>query len=280
MKQKVNFFSARQHALVTQVLIGVNVAIFIAGFLLARGGSGTGLGNRIAIEMATYGPAIRAGEWWRVVSGGFLHYGLIHIGFNMWLLYQVGGFLERTLGRVNFVLLYFASLIGGSLGAMALNPEGFHGGASGAVFGLMGAFTIAFWQRGVKLTQTPLFITLVLNLVITFGSGAVGGPISVGGHVGGLLVGGAVGAMLLRPVRPKLDRAGQLVAVAAIIASAALTVVFAHNDSSCNQVPDRRKFIEQGRVRNSELTCFADDGRALNASAGQFVVHMPARHGH
>jgi hypothetical protein len=143
----------------------------------------------------------------------------------------------------------------------------------------MGAFTIAFWQRGVKLTQTPLFITLVLNLVITFGSGAIGGPISVGGHVGGLLVGGAVGAMLLRPVRPKLDRAGQSVAIAAIVASAALTVVFAHNDSSCNQVPDRRKFIEQGRVRSSELTCLADGVGALSASDGQFVVHMPARHG-
>jgi membrane associated rhomboid family serine protease len=174
---------------------------------------------------------------------------------NMWFLFQVGGFLERTLGRINFILLYFASLIGGSLGAMVLNPNGFHGGASGAVFGLMGAFTIAFWQRGVKLTQTPLFITLVLNLVITFGSGAVGGPISVGGHIGGLLVGGAVGAMLLRPVRPKVDNAGRMVAVAAIVIASVLTVVAAHNEQSCNEIPDRRASLDDGTVETSAIKC-------------------------
>jgi membrane associated rhomboid family serine protease len=245
LRQQVSFVSSAEHSLVTKALIGVNGLIFIIGLIMDKGFPDSVLRNRVALNLATYGPAVRDGEVWRVVSGGFLHYGPIHIAFNMWLLYQVGGFLERTLGRLNFALLYFASLVGGSLGAMVLNADGFHGGASGAVFGLMGAFTIAFMQRGVKLTQTPLFVTLVLNLVITFGSGFAGGSISVGGHLGGLLAGGIVGAVMLRPARPRVDSMGRAVAAAAIVIASAMTLIAVRADNSPNVVPIAREQLRQ-----------------------------------
>ena len=80
----------------------------------------------------------RDGEWYRLVTSGFLHFGIIHLAFNMLLLFQLGQLLEPAIGRIRFGLLYFAALLGGSAGALLLQPNALHGGASGAVFGLMG----------------------------------------------------------------------------------------------------------------------------------------------
>jgi membrane associated rhomboid family serine protease len=138
---------------------------------------------------------VQNGEWYRIVTSGFLHFGLLHVGMNMLLLWQLGQLLEPALGQWRFSLLYFASMFGGAAGALLLTPDGLTGGASGAVFGLMAAAAVGLQQRGVNPMRTGIGGTLILNLLITF---MIPG-ISIGGHVGGALTGAAVGYAMLEP---------------------------------------------------------------------------------
>ena len=113
----------------------------------------------------------------------------------MLVLYQLGQLLERPLGRVKFTLLYFAALLGGSLGVLVLDSGGITGGASGAVFGLMAAAAVGLQHQGINVFSTGLGTTLMLNFFITF---AIPG-ISIGGHVGGAIAGAACGFVMLAP---------------------------------------------------------------------------------
>lgn len=151
--------------------------------------------NSRELDMALSQYFIDNGEWYRLISSGFLHYGLIHVGMNMFLLWQLGQLLEPALNRGRFMLLYFAAMFGGSAGALALSPDALTGGASGAVFGLMAAAAVGLQQRGVNPMKTGIGGTLLLNLLITF---TIPG-ISIGGHVGGALMGAAVGYAMLEP---------------------------------------------------------------------------------
>jgi membrane associated rhomboid family serine protease len=155
--------------------------------------AGTINGRELDMALSLY--FIDNGEWYRLISSGFLHYGLFHVGMNMFLLWQLGQLLEPALNRGKFTLLYFAAMFGGSAGALALSPNALTGGASGAVFGLMAAAAIGLQQRGVNPMKTGIGGTLILNLLITF---TIPG-ISIGGHVGGALMGAAVGYAMLEP---------------------------------------------------------------------------------
>jgi membrane associated rhomboid family serine protease len=174
----------------TYVLIAVNVIAFIA--MTASGGSITDPGGTVYQHGALYGPLVADGEWWRIVTAGFLHAGIIHIAFNMYFLYFLGTILEPMIGKLRFGLIYAVSLVGGSLGALLLSPNTPVVGASGAVFGLMGAAILAMRARGIDPMQSGLGVTLVLNLGITF---LIPG-IAIGGHIGGLIAGGIAGYLL------------------------------------------------------------------------------------
>jgi membrane associated rhomboid family serine protease len=115
----------------------------------------------------------------------------------MLMLYQLGQLLERPLGRAKFALLYAASLLGGSFGVLILSDQqsGIHGGASGAVFGLMAAAAIGLQRQGVNVMSTGLGTTLLINIVLTF---SIRG-ISIGGHVGGAIAGAICGFVMLAP---------------------------------------------------------------------------------
>jgi membrane associated rhomboid family serine protease len=160
------------------------------------GGSAAGKlgGGSIVDHGALYGPAIHLDhEYWRLVTGGFLHAGLLHIGFNMYLLYVLGQMLEPGLGALRFGVIYVVSLLAGSAGALLASPDTVTVGASGAVFGLMGAGFVALRARGFDPMQSGIGATIALNLLITF---AIPG-ISIGGHVGGLVGGAAAGWLLV-----------------------------------------------------------------------------------
>ena len=135
-------------------------------------------------------------EWYRLVSSGFLHFGILHLALNMYLLYLLGQMLEPELGRTRFALLYFAALLGGSLGVVLLGGGSISGGASGAVFGLMGAATLSMYRRGINIMQTGIGRTLAINLVLTL---LLNKYISVGGHLGGVVAGGICGAVMMAP---------------------------------------------------------------------------------
>jgi membrane associated rhomboid family serine protease len=192
----------------TTALIAANLAIFLAD-VPSMSNLMRGIGD-LGADGALYGPAVAAGDWWRPVTAGFVHSGLIHIGFNMFLLFQLGRLLEPAIKWWGFVTLYFMSLLGGSLLVLVLDPNSPTVGASGAVFGLMGATFIAMRSRGIDPFSTGIGPLIMINLLLTF---TVRG-ISIGGHVGGL-VAGAAGAWLLWEWGPRLDpRWGKVVPVA------------------------------------------------------------------
>ena len=203
---------------VTKGIIVVNVAVFLLTAISAHNLSGAG--GRVQTELALFGPSIQYGEWWqlyRLLSAGFLHFGPVHILFNMVILYRFGEMLEPALGPARFASLYLAALLTGSFGAMALSPHAFTGGASGAVFGLVAAAAIGLHQRGVNVWQSGVGGLIVVNLVLTF----IVPGISIGGHLGGLVGGFLVGAFMLRvPTTRRSVIDGML--VAAIISTLAV----------------------------------------------------------
>lgn len=186
----------RTKPVVTNALIALNLAVFVAGM-----GSGLRTRQSVTIDGGLIGLGVSngqligvaEGEWWRIITSGFLHANAIHIGFNMWVLYQLGQLLEPALGRLRFGLVYAVAMVCGAFGVLLLDPSSLTVGASGAVFGLMGAAVAAFRARGINPFDTGLGGAIVLNLVFTF---AIPG-ISIGGHIGGLIGGFLAGALLL-----------------------------------------------------------------------------------
>jgi membrane associated rhomboid family serine protease len=177
-------------AWVTRALIAANVIVYL--ITVAQGGGINSPGGRLFIDWILYGPLVDHGDWWRLVTAMFLHANIWHIAFNMWALWVVGSAVEAALGPMRFLLLYVASGLAGSAGALVLSPERPVVGASGAIFGLFGAGFIL--ERRATGTFAGTFLTLiVINLVITL---AWSSNISVGGHVGGL-IGGTVGTAIL-----------------------------------------------------------------------------------
>ena len=176
-------------ALVTKALVGINVGIFL--LQLALGGELNGTGNEIYRDGVLYGPLVAVGDWWRLFSAMFLHYGPLHLGMNMLALWWFGAAVEQVLGRGRYLLLYLVSGLAGSAGALVLSPEALTVGASGAIFGILGAAFVLERQRTYVLGGGAVGI-IALNLAFTL---FVPG-ISIGGHLGGL-AGGALGVLAL-----------------------------------------------------------------------------------
>jgi membrane associated rhomboid family serine protease len=177
----------------TYILIGLCVIVALGSL-----GGGTSVGggglraSPLTADGALFGPAVANGELWRLVTAGFLHSGLLHLGFNMLILWQLGTMLEPAIGRLRFGLIYFVSMLCGSFGALLMSPNAFTVGASGAVFGLMAAAVVVMRSRGIDPMASGLPMWIGLNLAITF---LIPG-ISIGGHLGGLIGGGLVAYVL------------------------------------------------------------------------------------
>jgi membrane associated rhomboid family serine protease len=225
---RARYWNARQPTLVTYALIALNLAAFVYVGISDPGTIGgsarlTSDNPQVDLGLAANALAQGSSEYYRLVSAGFLHFGILHIALNMLLLFQLGQLLEPAIGRVRFGLLYFAALLAGSAGALFLSdPRSLTGGASGAVFGLMGAAFVGLRNRGVNPFSTGLGTALVLNLVFTF---AIPG-ISVGGHLGGLAGGAIAGWVVLAPQHVRLPKWASYAAPAlVIVASLVLSVV-------------------------------------------------------
>jgi len=206
---------------VAGALIGVNVAIYlfdaVREFDAVRAVDGV---SDVQSRMVIAQQFLDGGEWWRLVTAGFVHFGALHVAMNMLLLFQLGRMLEPALGSARFALLYAASLLGGSAGAVLVSPDALTGGASGAVFGLMAAAVVGVRGRGGNPFATGLGATFAVNIALTL---AIPG-ISIGGHFGGALAGAVSGAALLPPVR---HRPPSWVQVAVPVAVGAACVLLA-----------------------------------------------------
>jgi membrane associated rhomboid family serine protease len=219
--------SAPSAPVVTQALIGINIAVFIAetatGAPLSGGGGGT-----VFNKGALFGPLIvHQHEYWRIVTSGFLHDGILHIAFNMFFLWVMGTVLEPAIGRVNFLAVYLTSLIAGSFGALLFQPDAVTVGASGACFGVLGALIVVARARGIPIWQSGLGVVLLINIVFSL---SVRG-ISIGGHLGGL-IGGLIAGVLIVEVAERRDNqplalAGCLL-VAVISFAGAIAVAGSH----------------------------------------------------
>lgn len=201
--------SLRTDPYVAMALIAINVAVFLPSFGGARAQER---------DLGLFGAAVAGGDWWRIVTSGFLHFDLLHLAFNMVMLWMLGQMLEPAIGRMRFALVYAVSLLAGSLGVLLLDPDALTGGASGAVFGLMAATIVVLRRRGIDVTQSGLVGLLAINLLLTFRPG-----ISIGGHLGGLIGGALAGALVAGTDRSSRDRvlgsAGLVVLAGAVVAA-------------------------------------------------------------
>ncbi len=165
---------------VTYVLIAINVAMFAVQWASPA----------LERQLVLWPPAVATGEVWRIFTSAFLHYGLIHILFNMWALWLLGPSLEKWLGRPRFVALYVLSAFGGGVLVYLLAPlNSATAGASGAIYGLFGAAFVVCRRFGIPAQWIAMLIGI--NLVFTFAP-VLGSNISWQGHVGGLVTGALV----------------------------------------------------------------------------------------
>jgi membrane associated rhomboid family serine protease len=184
-------------AKVTRALIAINVAVYVAE--LATGGGINGVHSTIyekgvlvaghTVDRHGHLIGVAQGDYWRLITAAFLHYGPFHLLLNMLALYWFGSLLEERIGSGKYLLLYLVSGLAGSAGALILNPLQPTVGASGAIFGVLGAGLVLERQRDYVFGGSALGV-IVLNLVFTFSIS----NISIGGHIGGL-IGGAAAAL-------------------------------------------------------------------------------------
>jgi membrane associated rhomboid family serine protease len=194
----------------TYALLVLNVVVFLAE--LSGGGGAATLegGGELIRDGGLFGPAIAdGGEWYRIVTSGFLHAGPIHLALNMFVLYILGNLLEPAIGSLRLVAIYAVSLLAGSFGALLLDPDQYTVGASGAVYGLMAATFLVARRRGVEQLASQIGLWVVLNLVFTL---SVPG-ISIGGHLGGLAGGAAAALVILGGERRGGTRAAWIEAI-------------------------------------------------------------------
>jgi membrane associated rhomboid family serine protease len=200
------------------LLIAVNVLVF--AITAVQAGSIAGNTNSPLFDAWVMWPlAVANGEWWRIVTSGFLHIGFIHIAVNMLSLWMIGRDLERVLGKLRFAAVYFLSLIGGSVAVLLFAaPNSGTAGASTALYGLLGCYLVAVVR--LKLDPRSILVTLALNVFLTFSLG-----LSVQGHFGGLVVGAiAMAAIVYAPVRNRSRwQAGTLAALFLVLVLISVT---------------------------------------------------------
>lgn len=204
--------SSTSDPIFTKIILGLIAATYIFQFL----GAGRANSNLLVL----FGPLVQDGELWRIVTSAFAHAGLIHIGFNAYLLWIFGQQLEPLLGRFKFGLIYAGGLFGGSLAVLLFNFDISTLGASGAVLGLAGAMAVIYQKNGFGFFNSPVGFLIIANL----GFPLIVGGISFWGHLGGL-VGGALVALLVSRGGSAQRDPGQLVGgVLAVLALAGAAV--------------------------------------------------------
>lgn len=206
---------------VTYALLALNVVVFAIGELLPSDADIVTDGALIGLARVSFAEqvGVAAGEWYRLVTSGFLHAGLAHLAMNMLFLYLFGPNLERALGRLDFVLVYATSLLAGSFAVMLVDPFSLTVGASGALFGLLGAMLALQLTRRVNPWQSGIGVMILLLVLLSFTSPGVSVAAHVGGLIGGFVAGGAVTWLPARlGTRAASQRAGEVACVAILVA--------------------------------------------------------------
>ncbi|MFZ2172759.1 MAG: rhomboid family intramembrane serine protease [Rhodococcus sp. (in: high G+C Gram-positive bacteria)] len=177
--------------LVTYILMAANIGVFLITAAQSRSIMDNHLGSSLFLSWALYPPAVVGGEFVRILGSGFLHFGLIHLAVNMFALWVIGRDTELVLGRARYAAVYLASILGGSAAVMLFQLDAITAGASGAVFGLMGAQAVILLR--LRRSPAPVVSVIAINVIISI---TIPG-ISLWGHLGGLVAGAAATAGIL-----------------------------------------------------------------------------------
>jgi membrane associated rhomboid family serine protease len=204
----------------TQAIIAINVVVYLAE--LATGGGFGNVGGTVYEKGALFGPLVSpGGEWWRILTSGFLHASILHIGFNMVFIWMIGRSLEPAIGSARFAVAYFASLVCGSLGVLLLEPHAVAVGASGAAFGLLGVLMVEARRRGISLWSTGLMQVALFNFAFTFFYPGI----AIGAHLFGFAGGVLTGVIFDQFDRRRLPRTASLAAGAVLTVAAFLAAL-------------------------------------------------------
>lgn len=195
----------------TYILLGINVIVFLVDALTAFIGLGSGSTGLLTLLGAKSNQAILLGQYWRLITPMFLHVGILHLGFNSYFLYRIGPWAERSLGTARFAAIYFLSGVAAAIASFALNSNP-SVGASGALFGVIGAMLPVLYRNRSVLANTrqmisSIVMTIAINLVIGFSPG-----IDNWAHIGGLLAGVGL-AWLISPRFAVRERSFDLIRI-------------------------------------------------------------------
>ena len=180
---KNSFIPNQENNQATKFLSIALISIYVAQFVL---------GDILISNFALFAPSVSTGQWWRLLTAGFLHGSILHLLFNVYILWVLGSQLESILGKRKFIVIYFVSLIGGSVASFLFSPFGTYSiGASGAIFGLMGAMLVVGRKKRLDISQVAVLV--ILNVVIGF----VLSGIDWRAHLGGLAAGSLIAWVLL-----------------------------------------------------------------------------------
>ena len=211
----------------TQLIFGANIAVFLATALAS--GSAINISGEVNFHYgANFGPYTLSGEWWRLLTYMFLHGGATHIFFNMWCLWDLGRLCESLYGRWTFAGIYLITGVSGGLASIAWNPRVLSVGASGAIFGLAGALIASFYLGEFSLPRAAISGTLrslVIFAVFNLGFGQLFGGIDNACHIGGLVSGLILGALIAR-LAPQTDAPLRRATVVGVVALGLLAAGF------------------------------------------------------
>lgn len=187
---------------VTMVLLASNILIFMA--MLYHGASLWHTSTTVPLAWgANFGPATQDGQWWRLGTAMFLHFGVVHLALNMWALWDIGRLLEQVYGRWRYALLYLgAGVFGNLLSLVIQGNQAVSGGASGAIFGLYGALVLFLWRERAQMERGEfrwMFGAASIFIVLALVMGQLITGIDNSAHVGGLISGALLGVALSRP---------------------------------------------------------------------------------
>jgi len=175
--------------MVTYILIALNLIFFFVPYIF-------GESQGVLLELCVHGPSIRYGQYYRLITGAFVHSGLMHLAFNCYTLYVIGSQIESFLGKAKYTVIYFVSAIFGGLLSMTFNGNTASVGASGAIFGLMGALLYFGYHYRVYLgnvMKSQIIPLILVNLLLGFVMQGVDNAAHIGGLIGGTLITMALG---------------------------------------------------------------------------------------
>ena len=248
------------HAYVTPLIIAANLAVFAVMVALGI----QVLGGRAEEYLrfgANFAPLTTGGEWWRLFTCTFIHFGIVHLAFNMWALWDSGRLTERLFGNARFAALYVFAGLCGSSASMLWNQEVISGGASGAVFGVFGAL-LAYMvvERGSipPATLNHLRVSTSIFVVYSLFYGFVQSGIDNAAHLGGLAGGFIMGLILARPLDETGRGRGRLRRLALAVLLAAVTL-----PTAALYTPDTSRVYREARELQKEIEVFSAEEKRL-----------------